>query len=77
MSKIYLGLLQRHGRTMIQVYHDEVPRALREKGSPLRYCARLDILPNGEVLAKLSLNDLLAVYRGWEAKGTLPPDRRD
>ena len=70
-EKVFLGILTRHGVEHAQLFHDEIPRALLTKRSPLVYCTRLD-----ENLAKLRLVNLLILYKAWKAQGTLPPDAR-
>lgn len=67
----FLGILTRHGVEHAQLFHEEIPRALMGKRSPLVYCTRLD-----EDLAKLRLVNLLILYKAWKAQGTLPPDAR-
>jgi len=71
MDKIYLGILRRHGREHAQVFRDEIPRVLREKGAPLVYCTEID-----PILATMKVSNLLILYRGWKAEGRLPPDAR-
>lgn len=71
MDKIYLGILRRHGREHAQVFRDEVPRVLREKGTPLIYCTLIS-----PALAALPVSDLLLLYQGWRDAGRLPADVR-
>jgi len=71
MDKIFLGILTRHGREHAQIFHEEIPRVLLEKRSPLVYCTLLD--PD---LGKLRLDNLLILYKAWKAQGSLPPDAR-
>lgn len=73
---VYFGIVLRNGRECPQVYHDEVPRPLLVKGSPLVYCTRLDTRPDAEALASLSVRNLFAMYKRLKATNRLPPDQR-
>jgi hypothetical protein len=71
MDKVFLGILTRHGREHAQIFHEEIPRVLLEKRSPLVYCTEID-----PVLATMQVKNLLILYRGWKAEDRLPPDAR-
>jgi hypothetical protein len=71
MDKIFLGILTRHGVLHAQIFHEEIPRVLREKGTPLVYCTEID-----PILARMQVKNLLILYHGWKAEGRLPPDAR-
>jgi hypothetical protein len=65
---------RRHGKESACIIFGPLPDWLTAKGSGrMVYALRLDKLPNGLDLAKLSIGDLARSYRAMRKAGRLPP----
>jgi len=75
-EKVYFGIVRKFGREEPQKFYDIVTPSLMRKETPLLYCTRLDILPNGPELINWPLKQLHNAYLHMRRAGRLPPDNR-
>jgi hypothetical protein len=76
MSAVYFGVVRWNGGDSPRRFHDEVPRELLRKQSPLVYCTRLDNLPNGDAMINAPLDELMRVYTYLRDRDKLPAEDR-